>query len=122
MAGDAARSKGSGIYYRGFAGLFAARFEVEVIDYNLEKCREWTIVSREIQIKDGMCVRHVVGLDVYGPKRYYSLSITPEHCEDDVSCRRHESSARIPSGPPTGFGGYLQGSGRKIFHEMLPWR
>ena len=55
-----------------------------MIDYNLEKSGDWTIVSREIRSKGGDGVRHVIGLDVYGPKRYYSLSITPER-EDDVS-------------------------------------
>ena len=67
-----------------YGGAAAFDSEVEVIDYNLEKSGEWTIVSREIRSKDGDGVRHVIGLDVYGPKRYYSLSITPER-EDDVS-------------------------------------
>lgn len=64
------------------SGSFGA--ETEVIDYSLEEMGDCLIVRRELRNKGKEGSRSVIGLEVYGPERCYSLSITPD-TEDAVS-------------------------------------
>ncbi len=74
-------------------------------------------MSREIRSKGGEGVRYVIGLDVYGPKRYYSLSITPER-EDDVSLQTARAVRDSFRAADTSVGN-LQNHGREDISRIL---
>ena len=69
---------------RANAGSSSSGLKTEAVNYSVEEAGDFLIVRREQRNKGKEVSQSVIGLDVYGPKRYYSLSITPQ-TEDAVS-------------------------------------